>query len=382
MPYKTGKHSVPSHNVLETHLFKHTNRAAQLTVLGIHIHKRSFGDSWSIRTRFDSQSMDLFSTYWVRHGQNRSESVGIEVGTGTVNAAEDRQCGHGISTANVRSDKGIECVEVSMGHFIEQVGLGIGRSTAQPSLFILQPFSIFHTKASLLPPLSSSCVLLTRFDLMATDTQKLLQENPSKTLGVDPPADSNASLKNRLQEDAPNTTIPLSPTDNPVSNVSSKEPDESKVGDSAGAADPVASSPTNTATVSDIQKKIRRAERFGMPVQLSEEEKRNSRAERFGTGPTVHGSDGSKKSEELKRKARAERFGLPLDSAPTDEESKKKARLARFASVSKTDTLEEDKKKARAIRFSNPPSDSLSQVNGKGEDIEPTAIAGKASGGA
>lgn len=44
------------------------------------------------------------------------------------------------------------------------------------------------------------------------------------------------------------------------------------------------------------------------------------------------------------------RFGLPLDSAPTDEESKKKARLARFASVSKTDTLEEDKKKARAIR--------------------------------
>ncbi|RVW98849.1 Protein modifier of SNC1 11 [Vitis vinifera] len=116
---------------------------------------------------------------------------------------------------------------------------------------------------------------------MATDTQKLLQENPSKTLGVDPPADSNASLKNRLQEDAPNTTIPLSPTDNPVSNVSSKEPDESKVGGSAGAADPVASSPTNTATVSDIQKKIRRAERFGMPVQLSEEEKRNSRAERY-----------------------------------------------------------------------------------------------------
>ncbi|KAJ9694609.1 hypothetical protein PVL29_010202 [Vitis rotundifolia] len=218
---------------------------------------------------------------------------------------------------------------------------------------------------------------------MATDTQKLLQENPSKTLGADPPADSNASLKNRLQEDPPNTTTPLSSTDNPVSNVSSKEPDESKVGGSAGTASPVASSPTNTATVSDIQKKMRRAERFGMPIQLSEEEKRNSRAERFGTGSTVHGSDGSKKSEELKRKARAERFGLPLHSAPTDEESKKKARLARFASVSKTDTLEEDKKKARAIRFSNPPSDSLSQVNGKGGDIEPkTAIAGKASGGA
>ena len=63
--------------------------------------------------------------------------------------------------------------------------------------------------------------------------------------------------------------------------------------------------------------------------------------------------------------------------------SKKKARLAKFASVSKIDTLEEDKKKARAIRFSNPLFDSLSQVNGKGKNIKTKiAIADKASGGA
>jgi len=36
----------------------------------------------------------------------------------------------------------------------------------------------------------------------------------------------------------------------------------------------------NDAPLSDIQKKIRRAERFGISVQLSEKEKRNSRAER------------------------------------------------------------------------------------------------------
>lgn len=36
-------------------------------------------------------------------------------------------------------------------------------------------------------------------------------------------------------------------------------------------------SPTDT----DLQKKLRRAERFGVPVLLSEKEKRNSRAERF-----------------------------------------------------------------------------------------------------
>ncbi|KAH1090076.1 hypothetical protein J1N35_017333 [Gossypium stocksii] len=58
----------------------------------------------------------------------------------------------------------------------------------------------------------------------------------------------------------------------------------------------------------DIQKKIRRAERFGVPIQLSEQEKRNSRAERFGTAPSSKGSEESKQSEELKRKARAERF--------------------------------------------------------------------------
>ncbi|KAF3517338.1 hypothetical protein DY000_02063186 [Brassica cretica] len=33
--------------------------------------------------------------------------------------------------------------------------------------------------------------------------------------------------------------------------------------------------------VDDVQKKIRRAERFGVSVKLTEEEKRNSRAERY-----------------------------------------------------------------------------------------------------
>ncbi|CAA0830483.1 Protein MODIFIER OF SNC1 11 [Striga hermonthica] len=118
----------------------------------------------------------------------------------------------------------------------------------------------------------------------------------------------------------------------------------------------------------DIQKKMKRAERFGMPVHLSEEEKRNSRAERFGTSPAVSELDSSKQSEELKRKARAERFGV-LQSTPADEDGKKKARLARFGS-SVTDSAEEDKKKARALRFAQPDSGS-----------KKTAIAGKAGPG-
>ncbi|KAF8042503.1 hypothetical protein BT93_A0974 [Corymbia citriodora subsp. variegata] len=125
----------------------------------------------------------------------------------------------------------------------------------------------------------------------------------------------------------------------------------------------------------DVQKKIRRAERFGMPVQLSEQEKRNSRAERFGTKSGPNKSEELTKSEELKRKARAERFGVLAAPADADEEAKKKARLARFTSGPKVDPEEEEKRKARAIRFSNPPLGSLSHVNGK------EAIAGKASEG-
>ncbi|KAK4432414.1 protein MODIFIER OF SNC1 11 [Sesamum alatum] len=131
-------------------------------------------------------------------------------------------------------------------------------------------------------------------------------------------------------------------------------------------------------SVTDIRKKMKRAERFGMPLQLSEEEKRNSRAERFGTLSAVSGLDSSKPSEELKRKARAERFGI-VQSDPSDEEAKKKARLARFGSFSKTDAAEEDKKKARAIRFSQP--DSGPKANGEGNIEVNTAIAYKAGGG-
>ncbi|XP_038904188.1 protein MODIFIER OF SNC1 11-like [Benincasa hispida] len=83
-------------------------------------------------------------------------------------------------------------------------------------------------------------------------------------------------------------------------------------------------------SVFDIFKKIRRAERFGIPVRLSEAEKRFSRAERFGID-SVCGPDEMVKAEELKRKARAERFELLTLSMATGEEAKKKARLARFA---------------------------------------------------
>ena len=50
------------------------------------------------------------------------------------------------------------------------------------------------------------------------------------------------------------------------------------------------------------------------------------------------------------------RFGIRDSPVATDEDAKKKARLAKFASVSKTDPLEEEKRKARTIRFVSRPT--------------------------
>ncbi|KAJ8491596.1 hypothetical protein OPV22_013317 [Ensete ventricosum] len=125
---------------------------------------------------------------------------------------------------------------------------------------------------------------------------------------------------------------------------------------------------SEAAPVTDLQKKLRRAERFGTPVMLSEEEKRNSRAERFGTTSTFDGGKIGGPLEEQKRKARAERFGL---KAETDEEAKKKARLERFAPDSKLDTSEEEKRKARAIRFSQASPKVSGQAN---SDLKATAL--------
>ncbi|KAI3447634.1 hypothetical protein Pfo_004299 [Paulownia fortunei] len=173
----------------------------------------------------------------------------------------------------------------------------------------------------------------------------------------------------------PSATEDGLPTQTPASSGGGGDESKSK---SAGVATKTSDSDDGGA-VTDIQKKMKRAERFGMPVQMSEVEKRSSRAERFGTGSAANGLDTSKPSEELKRKARAERFGI-VQSGPSDEEAKKKiARLARFGSLSKTDSVEEDKKKARAIRFSQP--DSGSKANGKGSIEVKKAITGNAGGG-
>ncbi|KAL0709016.1 hypothetical protein Bca4012_015994 [Brassica carinata] len=139
----------------------------------------------------------------------------------------------------------------------------------------------------------------------------------------------------------------------------------------------------STDSVDDFQKKIRRAERFGVSVKLTEEEKRNSRAERFGAVAAVKDSQGTKEAEDLKRKARADRFGVTASSATkvdnTEEEAKKKARLARFGNGSKVDSAEDDKRKARALRFSKPASDPSSDLPEKLIIGKEAAVSGNAA---
>ncbi|XP_071708166.1 uncharacterized protein [Rutidosis leptorrhynchoides] len=172
--------------------------------------------------------------------------------------------------------------------------------------------------------------------MAATKTQTQTEDHPAEPItAVITEADkSTDSSTDRKNSDSSDKKLNI---EDPVSTID----DKSNINDNV-----------DGDSVTDTQRKIRRAERFGMPVKLSEEEKRNSRAERFGTAPSSQGSNTTKKAEELKRKARAERFGI-TKSTPAEEDEKKKARLSRFGSASSTgvNPLEEEKKKARALRF-------------------------------
>lgn len=112
---------------------------------------------------------------------------------------------------------------------------------------------------------------------MATATQnsaslKLEPENPKKTLT------SNLTDK---------STTNNSSADASIDNKKESTDDDSKgaetVQDTTTTTLVSSTEVTASASANDVDKKVRRAERFGVPVQLSEQEKRNSRAERYCT---------------------------------------------------------------------------------------------------
>lgn len=78
----------------------------------------------------------------------------------------------------------------------------------------------------------------------------------------------------------------------------------------------------------ELEKRKKRAERFGMPIPVSKEEeeaRKRARAERFGLPVPVNTEE-----EKARKKARAERFGLPIPLSKEELEAKKKARAERF----------------------------------------------------
>jgi len=112
---------------------------------------------------------------------------------------------------------------------------------------------------------------------MATDTQKSESqnsevENPKKTLTLTPKNTPN------LNEEPKNTSS--ADDEKPESQSQDQGSDKEDV-DGSKAKATVVSPKGDDVPANDIQKKLRRAERFGVPVQLSEKEKRNSRAERY-----------------------------------------------------------------------------------------------------
>lgn len=109
---------------------------------------------------------------------------------------------------------------------------------------------------------------------MATDTDKLDAGNTATTTAAPSSGEKNPKKTGDNTDRAQNP--PAAPSVSTVTVRVKKNGEESKTTIVASVS-PVSG---DVATVTDTQKKIRRAERFGMPVQLSEQEKRNSRAER------------------------------------------------------------------------------------------------------
>lgn len=102
-------------------------------------------------------------------------------------------------------------------------------------------------------------------------------EIPKQTL--DPVAPPAVKTDRPHDSKADGSSAPPSLTDAAVSGTNGSQ----KEGEDAGSTETIVEAVAADAaaeTVTDIQKKIRRAERFGISVQLTEEEKRNSRAER------------------------------------------------------------------------------------------------------
>ncbi|CAM6099187.1 unnamed protein product [Calypogeia fissa] len=195
-------------------------------------------------------------------------------------------------------------------------------------------------------------------------------------INVDAPV---GQVDEKLPAGEPITTKPLVVAEEmtaeaiPVSSTDDNTPSVDKAAEVSAAPQESPAPKTNGTGVappsSDLEKKQRRAERFGLELMVSESEKRRLRAARFGdtldTKTNGASQDESSKmsptlkdAEAVKRKARAARFGIeevgekPTAASPAGaDEAKKKARLARFGLEIKLDPLEQEKKKLRAARF-------------------------------
>ncbi|KAI8059161.1 hypothetical protein BC940DRAFT_338413 [Gongronella butleri] len=181
-----------------------------------------------------------------------------------------------------------------------------------------------------------------------------LEDYDSSKLNLDDITDSDLLTEGKKDDDAPQAAPTTTESSAPAEKPAPIAKEGSGFTYTPIVFDKKAPTPAKDAA-SDIEKKIERAKRFGVP--LDEKTKASMRAQRFNTSsstttttataqPDAKHQKNTKQQQQQKKpvhiqkasaaidpevlKKRAERFGLPVTASPSAEEEKKRKRAERF----------------------------------------------------
>jgi len=178
--------------------------------------------------------------------------------------------------------------------------------------------------------------------------EEVMKQEAASNLSTPPAPASSSSASDSLS--APTFSSSSAPVTDAVSSAATVSPSTLLIQPSSVSSSETTSSHVLKLSVDSEEsldaKKRKRAEKFGVPVVVSQEEKQAARAAKFGGEPAMKKSKNTDDSAKLA--ARAAKCGT---GAAADSEEKKRARALKFSTLSEE---EKAKQARRAERFGSP----------------------------